>query len=403
MKKNLFLLGLLVCSMATMAQTTETANKPESWYFKLGGSYFNQTASTEFPTVGGQLPNRDVYEGTLANNKLVSREGVTGSFGQGFRSGITAGYRFSARLGVEMAANYYVSNEKTMAQTTNRLISYNPANSPAATYLSFRAEGEIKAFDLAPALVMFLGEAHGFEPYTKVGVIVPIHGTLDIKTDRQYTTFVNGAQVANTDAYSKDVVKPNPSLGFMASIGTSYKLGKHISAFAELEYRNFTVHGKTKETEVNAEHFRAFTAPNYPELVESGVHLKLNKHLFLPVKKDAKLIVHKKLDNHVAIIKMFPGMSEVVLSSILAIKDLRGIVLETYGSGNAPTEDWFLNLIQKAIQSGLHIVNVTQCSGGSVNMGQYETSTALKSLGVISGKDITTEAAITKLMLPILW
>ncbi|OMQ08513.1 outer membrane beta-barrel protein [[Flexibacter] sp. ATCC 35103] len=252
MKKNLFLLGLLVCSMATMAQT-EKADKPESWYFKIGGSYFNQTASTEFPVVGGQLPNRDVYAGTLANNKLVSREGVTGSFGQGFRSGITAGYRFSTRLGVEMAANYYISNTKTMAQTTDRLISYNPATSPAATYLSFTAEGEIKAFDLAPALVMFLGEAHGFEPYTKVGIIVPIHGTLDIKTDRTYSTFVGANQVATTNAYSKDVVKPNPSLGFMASIGTSYKLGKHISAFAELEYRNFTVHGKTKETEVYTE------------------------------------------------------------------------------------------------------------------------------------------------------
>lgn len=163
-------------------------------------------------------------------------------------------------------------------------------------------------------------------------------------------------------------------------------------------YFEYKLYRGNRSSKVNAEHFRAFTAPNYPELVESGVHLKLNKHLFLPVKKDARLIVHKKLDNHVAIIKMFPGMSEVVLSSILAIKDLRGIVLETYGSGNAPTEDWFLNLIQKAIQSGLHIVNVTQCSGGSVNMGQYETSTALKSLGVISGKDITTEAAITKLM-----
>jgi len=253
MKKSLFLLGLLVCSMATMAQT-ETADKPESWYFKLGASYFNQTASTEFPVVGGQLPNRDVYEGTLANNKLVSRESVTGSFGQGFRSGITAGYRFSTRLGVEMSANYYVSNEKTMSQTTNRLA--NPTTASAttpATYVSFTAEGEIKAFDLAPAIVMFLGEAHGFEPYTKVGVIVPIHGTLDIKTDRQYTTFVGATQVASTDAYSKDVVKPNPTLGFMAALGTSYKLGKHISAFAELEYRNFTVHGKTKETTIYTE------------------------------------------------------------------------------------------------------------------------------------------------------
>lgn len=247
MKKNLFLLGLLVCTMATMAQT-EKADKPESWYFKLGASYFNQTASTEFPTVGGQPANRDVYSGTLANNKLISRESVTGSFGQGFRSGITAGYRFSTRLGVEMSANYYVSNNKTMAQTTDRLITANPSAAAPATYLSFTAEGEIKAFDLAPALVMFLGEAHGFEPYTKVGVIVPIHGTLDIETNRNFSTFVGANKVANTDAYSKDVVKPNATIGFMASIGTSYKLGKHISAFAELEYRNFTVHGKTKET-----------------------------------------------------------------------------------------------------------------------------------------------------------
>lgn len=238
--------------MATMAQT-EKADKPESWYFKLGGSYFNQTASTEFPTVGGQPANRDVYEGTLGNNKLVSREGVTGSFGQGFRSGITAGYRFSTRLGVELAANYYTSNTKTMAETSNRMVTPAPSATVPVTYLSFNAEGQIKAFDIAPALVMFLGESHGFEPYTKVGVIVPIHGTLDIETNRNYSTFVGANKVANTDAYSKDVVKPNPTLGFMASIGTSYKLGKHISAFAELEYRNFTVHGKTKETEVYTE------------------------------------------------------------------------------------------------------------------------------------------------------
>ena len=163
-------------------------------------------------------------------------------------------------------------------------------------------------------------------------------------------------------------------------------------------YFEYKLYRGNRTSKVNAEHFKAFTAPNYPELVESGVHLKLNRHLFLPIKTAAKLIVHKKLDNHVAIIKMFPGMSEIVLGSILAIKDLKGIVLETYGAGNAPTEKWFLDLIKKAIQDGLHIVNVTQCSGGSVNMGQYETSTALKSLGVISGKDITTEAAITKLM-----
>jgi opacity protein-like surface antigen len=239
MKKNLFLLGLLVCSMATMAQT-EKADKPESWYFKLGGSYFNQTASTEFPTVGGH----DAMDRTYVGGKLVSEKSVTGSFGQGFRTGITAGYRFSARLGVELGANYYTSNDKKMAQTTSDL-----PITPAGVY-SFKSVGEITAFDIAPALVMFLGESHGFEPYTKVGVLVPIHGDLEITSDAYAPIAFSpqGAPTAFGDVHSVDKVKPNPTIGFSAALGTSYKLGKHISAFAELEYRNFTVHGKTKET-----------------------------------------------------------------------------------------------------------------------------------------------------------
>jgi L-asparaginase len=95
---------------------------------------------------------------------------------------------------------------------------------------------------------------------------------------------------------------------------------------------------------------------------------------------------------------MFPGINEMVLSSIFAIPNLKGVILETYGSGNAPSNDWFIQILKKAIKTGLHIINVTQCSGGSVNMGQYETSTQLKKIGIVSGKDITTEAAITKLM-----
>jgi L-asparaginase len=163
-------------------------------------------------------------------------------------------------------------------------------------------------------------------------------------------------------------------------------------------YFEYKLYRGNRTTKINAEHFKAFTSPNYPELVESGVHLKVNSELMFLKSNSKKLEVHKKLDDNVAIIKMFPGINENVFSAILNIPNLKGIVLETYGSGNAPTEDWFILALKKAIKNGLQVINVTQCSGGSVSMGQYETSTMLKKIGVISGKDITTEAAITKLM-----
>lgn len=225
--------------MTAVAQT-EKAEKPESWYFKLGGSYFNQTASTEFPTVGGH----DAMDRTYVGGKLVSEKSVTGSFGQGFRTGITAGYRFSTRIGFELGVNYYTSNDKKMAQTTSDV-----PITPAGVY-SFKSVGQITAFDVAPAVVMFLGEHKGFEPYTKVGVLVPIHGDLEITSDAYAPIAFSptGTPTAFGNVHSVDKVKPNPTIGFTAALGTTYKLTSHLSAFAELEYRNFTVHGKTKET-----------------------------------------------------------------------------------------------------------------------------------------------------------
>ena len=163
-------------------------------------------------------------------------------------------------------------------------------------------------------------------------------------------------------------------------------------------YFEYKLYRGNRTTKINAEHFNAFASPNYPPLAESGVHLNINPNTILQKQSARKLLVHKELNNDVVIIKMFPGINESVLSAIIAIPNLKGIILETYGSGNAPTEEWFIQILKKAIKNGLHVVNVTQCSGGSVNMGQYETSTHLQEFGIISGKDITTEAAITKLM-----
>lgn len=163
-------------------------------------------------------------------------------------------------------------------------------------------------------------------------------------------------------------------------------------------YFEYKLYRGNRTTKINAEHFNAFASPNYPHLAESGVHLNVNTNLILPKQSTKKLSVHTNMDSNVMIVKMFPGINESVLSAIIAIPNLKGIILETYGSGNAPTEDWFIQTLKKAMKNGLHIINVTQCSGGSVNMGQYETSSQLKKIGIISGKDITTEAAVTKLM-----
>lgn len=163
-------------------------------------------------------------------------------------------------------------------------------------------------------------------------------------------------------------------------------------------YFEYKLYRGNRTTKISAEHFNAFTSPNFPELAESGVHLKVNTDLVLSADSNNNLRVHTDFDDNVAILKLFPGMNENVLTSFFAIPNLKGCVLETYGSGNAPTEKWFVDALAQAIQSGIHIINVTQCSGGSVAMGNYETSTQLKNIGVISGNDITTEAAITKLM-----
>ncbi|WP_299671288.1 asparaginase [uncultured Polaribacter sp.] len=164
-------------------------------------------------------------------------------------------------------------------------------------------------------------------------------------------------------------------------------------------YFEYKLYRANRTTKISAEHFEAFASMNYPALAESGVHLNFNEALLYKTKnRNKKLIIRKKLVTDILVLKLFPGITATVVKAILGIENLKGIVLETYGSGNAPNEAWFLNLIDDAIQKGIKIINVTQCSGGSVILGHYDTSVGLKEVGVIGGEDITTESAVAKLM-----
>ena len=163
-------------------------------------------------------------------------------------------------------------------------------------------------------------------------------------------------------------------------------------------YFEYKLYRANRTTKINAEQFEAFASLNYPPLAESGVHLHFHKDLLFSPKENHQLIVRKNLCTDIAILKLFPGISLSFVERILKIKNLKGVILETYGAGNAPDDERFIKLLDDAIDQGIHIVNVTQCSGGSVLMGHYQTSSQLKKIGVIDAKDMTTESAVAKLM-----
>jgi L-asparaginase len=152
-----------------------------------------------------------------------------------------------------------------------------------------------------------------------------------------------------------------------------------------------------RTSKFNAENFGAFLSGNYPPLAEVGVYIRYNENLILKP-NFKKLKVHKKLDEDISILKLFPGITENVVRCILNTKELKAVILETFGAGNAPTVPWFLTALQEASKRGIILFNVTQCKGGAVDLGKYETSAKLAEIGVIGGSDITTESAVTKMM-----
>lgn len=153
-----------------------------------------------------------------------------------------------------------------------------------------------------------------------------------------------------------------------------------------------------RSTKYSAEAFHAFVSPNCASLAEAGISIRYNTELIRkPVYWDATLRVQTRLDTRVSILKIHPGMTEAVARSFLCAEEIRACILETYGSGNAISKDWFLDIVREAGAMGKILLNVTQCKSGTVNMNLYATGASLKRAGVLSGGDITTEAALGKL------
>lgn len=268
---------------------------------------------------------------------------------------------------------------------------------------SFSFEVPIDSSDMSPEEWIFIAEVIE-ERYEKYDGFVILHGSDTMSYSSSALSFMfenlskpvifTGSQLPIGDLRTDAKENLITSIEIASS---QNKVGKPLITEVCL-YFEYKLYRANRTTKINAEHFEAFTSPNCMPLAESGVHLKFNKQLIKKNTSEKLFKVRKKMNNNVVVLKLFPGITKQVVKSVLNIPDIEGVVLESFGSGNATTKLWFIELLKKAIQKNIKIINVTQCAGGSVIMGKYEASVNLVKIGVISGFDITTEAAIAKLM-----
>lgn len=162
-------------------------------------------------------------------------------------------------------------------------------------------------------------------------------------------------------------------------------------------FENYLWRGN-RATKYSADNFNAFKSSNFPRLAKIGMGITFREEVLWRPRESAPLRVHYGMDTNVMYLSLFPGITETMIRHAFSTPGLKGVVLKTYGAGNAPTDPFFIKAVREAVENGLVIVNISQCDNGMVVPHRYETGTALYDAGVISGHDLTSEAAITKLM-----
>ena len=181
--------------------------------------------------------------------------------------------------------------------------------------------------------------------------------------------------------------------------GARTEEGKPLVPEVALYFQNRLFRGN-RTTKFSAEALNAFASFNYHPLADVGVNIQYNTSNIAPYidNSEREFFISESLSSDVVVVKLFPGIRPATLRAMLLESGARGVVLETYGAGNAPTSDWFVDLVKEAVSRGVVVVNISQCKDGAVQMHLYETGLALQEAGVVSGHDMTIEAAVTKLM-----
>lgn len=162
-------------------------------------------------------------------------------------------------------------------------------------------------------------------------------------------------------------------------------------------YFEYQLYRGNRTFKYNAEQFQAFRSPNYPVLAEAGVHIKYNENAIRQIRSES-FFVDDRMDNRIAVLTLFPGISRHIVEAALSVKDNKLVIVRTFGSGNAMSHSWFLDALQQAHDNGLILINLSQCRAGAVQQGRYATSRGLDKAGLISAGDMVLEAAIAKSM-----